>query len=477
MVSIEIAPSELRNQHLRENLTFLDRQRLLQPSVNTQIEFDFQGLRQSYKNDPRHPESRFVAQFSRIWIYDAALNIYADLKAGRFRLAGYQVGRVMQLALQEEARGYEGLWHFSYNTQEDSFIDPRGPAGSNAWCLSAVYAYLLATGETSALEWANRTVQRYLFRLQVMDPAHPLCGLIQAGLYNPDDLELCDNMGYHVYERNANQPYEHAILEHNIDVAGTYRLAFRAIRRFAPHQAPLLKELIRRHDLLMQGIRRCFWQKDHFVSALNGKGHFFLGIDGQPSVAVDNNTWAAHVFLPYDPELALQSLQYVMNRFVIRTPVAEVQDLPNRVEAEFSDLEGVYYFPAAFSDPFVQVPLEHRPKLERLFQLEAAFGLVLFLHDLAQTVGDPDLKRRLAARAEELYRRTVTLQRLYGPCAAPYASANVPAFFSTLDCVTTATTAVVAASVLSGVPNEDFIGVAPPAEFVVNGRPPLKSCL
>ena len=455
----------------------MDHQQLIRPSVNDQVNFDFQGLRKSYKDNPNHPDAVFVARFGRVWIYDVALSIYADLKAGRLRQAGYQVGRVMQLALQEEVHGYEGLWHFSYNTQGDPFIDPRGPTGSNTWCLSAVYAYLLATGETSVLEWANRAVQRYLFRLQVMDPAHPLYGLIQAGLYNPDDFEQSDSMGYHVYEKNLNHPFRHAILEHNVDVAGTYRLAFRAIRRFAPHQTALLKELIHRHDLLMRAIRRCFWQKDHFVSALNEKGQFFLGIDGQPSVAVDNNTWAAHVFLPYDPDLALRSLQYVMNRFVIRTPVAEVQDLPDQAEVEFSDLEGVYYFPAAFTDPFVQVPLEHRPKLERLFQLEAAFGLILFLHDLAQAVGDPDLKRHFNVRAEELYRRTVTLQRLYGPCAAPYASANVPAFFSTLHCVTTASTAVVAASVLGGVPNEDFIGVTPPAEFVVNGQAPIKSCL
>ena len=457
---------ELQTQFLKENLAFLDRQMLLEPSVNGQVGFDFQGLRRSFKENPAHPDSKLVAGFGRIWIYDAALSIYADLKAGRIRQAGYQAGRLLQLARQEEARGFKGLWHFSYNTRGDFFVDPRGPTGANAWCLNALYAYVLARGDAALLSWLNGAVQEFLFERQVMDPSDPRYGLIRAGLYNADDLKEGDAMGYRVYEGDMNHSYEHVILEHCIDAAGTLRLAWRANQQTkstgykVPGTPVFLSELVRRHDLLMQGARRAFWKGDHFVSALDPEGRPYTGSDGLPSVAVDNNTWAAHVFLPYDPALALAAVRYVEEHFLVGVPPAHVEDVS--AEANPEGLRGLYYFRANFTDPFVQVPAEHRAKMERLLQPEAAFGFILFLLAL----GEKD-------RAQDLYEHSVKLQRLYGPSGAPYASANVPTVFSTLSSVTTAANGVVATAILQGAPADDFIGVIPPAEFTVAGRPPL----
>lgn len=478
MISIETAPSELRSEHLKENLTFLDRQRLIQPSVNSQVHFDFQGLRQSYKDDPKHPESQFISRFGRVWIYDMALSIFVDLKVNRFRQAGYQVGRVMQLALQEKERGYDGLWHFSYNTQGDCFVDPRGPTGANSWCLKAIYAYVLATGELSALAWANRVVQSYLFGRQVMDPLDARYGLIRAGFHNPDDIDRIDGMGYHVYEGERNRPYEFCVLEHNANVVGTYRLAFRATQKYAPSQTAFLRELIHRHEILMRGMRRLFWQGDHFVSAVDGKGHFFLGTDGQPSIAVDNNTWAPHVFVPYDPDFALTSLRYCLNRFLIQTPSALVEgfDPSEEFPSVPPRLEGAYFFTASFSDPFVDVPSKHRPTMEKLIQLEATYGLICFIWDLLPYLSDSPDRLPLQRRVQDLYQSMIHLQRLYGSCAAPYASANVPGVFTTLNSVTTAATAATTAALLLDISDSDWIGVSPPAEFVVDGRAPLKSC-
>lgn len=458
-------------QYLRDGLAFLDRQTLIQPSVNEQIGFDFQGLRKSYRDDPSHPDARFVARFGRIWIYDVGLSIYADLKTGRLRQAGYQAGRVMQLALKEKERGFKGLWHFSYNTQGDLFIDPRGPTGANAWCLNALLSYLLATGNTAGREWIKETVREYLFDLQVMDPKDPRFGLIRAGRHNADDAPQGDAMGYHVYEGNLNQLYPHAILEHNADVAGTFRLVYQAVQRFDPNDGRLLEELIHRHDLLMRAIRRCFWQGDHFVSAIQSNGQFYTGTDGEPSVAVDNNTWAAHIFLPYDPDLCRSAIRYVEQRFLTRTPPAQVEDLP--AGSESKELEGFYYFPSSFQDPFVLVPDEHRPKLEQMLQPEAAFGFVLFLKDAASHTPDPKEREALQTRAWDLYRQAVELQQLYGPSGAPYASANLPKIFSTLHSVTTAATGLITTAILEGkASGDDFIGAAPPEEFVVDGKKP-----
>ena len=465
---------------LKENLEFLDQQKLMEPSVNEQIGFDFQGLRRSFKEDPSHPDSKSVAAFGRIWIYDAALSIYADLKAGRIRSAGYQAGRVMQLALQEKAKGFLGLWHFSYNTRGDSFIDPRGPTGANCWCLNALYAYALERGDAVLITWANRAVEEFLFAQQVMDPRDPRYGLIRAGLHNADEVKRGEGMGYRVYEGDRNCPYEHVILEHCIDAAGTFRLAYRAARKLlvpgaaapsASRVSSFLAELVRRHDLLMQGARRCFWQKDHFISALDPRGAPYTGTDGLPSVAVDNNTWAAYIFLPYDLEMARMAARYVEENFLVRVPPVQVEDAARRPAP--NGMEGLFYFRSTFVDPFVQVPPEYRAKMEQLFQPEAALGFVLFLAALARQTPDPGEKARLEARARELYEHTVNLLGLYGSGGAPYASANVPMVFSTLSSITTASSCVITAAILQGASPDDFIGVLPPTEFTVAGKPPL----
>lgn len=459
-------------QFLKENLGFLDKQMLREPSVNSQVGFDFQGLRRSFKEDPAHPDSKSVAAFGRIWVYDVALSIYADLKAGRIRQAGNQAGRLMQLAMQERSKGFEGLWHFSYNTQGDSFIDPRGPSGANSWCLNALYAYALARGDETLIAWANGAVAEYLFGLQVMDPADPRYGLIRAGVHNGSETMNEADMGYRVYEGAPNRRYEHVILEHCIDVAGTFRLAFRAASRLSPARHNFLAELIRRHDLLMQGAKRMFWKKDHFISALDPHGVPYTGTDGLPSEAVDNNTWAAYVFLPYDLELAKAAAQYVEKQFLVRVPPAFIENAGNQPVPE--DLEGLYYFRSTFVDPFVQVPEEFRAKMEKLLQPEAAFGFSLFLLGLSRRVPSPGEQGAYRERAEKLYNHTVDLLRLYGPGGAPYASANIPSVFSTLHSATTAASAAVATSILGGVAADDFIGVLPPKEFLVAGYAPAR---
>ena len=339
--------------------------------------------------------------------------------------------------------------------------------------MNALYAYGLARGDAPLIEWANRAVQDYLFAQQVMDSRDPRFGLVRAGFYNADEVKDEAAMGYRVYEGDRNHPYEHVILEHCIDAAGTFRLAYRATRKHLPSQKKFLDELIHRHDLLMQNARRRFWHDDHFISALDPSGVPYTGTDGKPSEAVDNNTWAAYVFLPYDLETARHAARYVEDQFLIRVPPGQVEDtLHPEIPA---GLEGLYYFRSTFVDPFVAVSSEFRPKMEQTLQPEAALGLVLFLAALARQMPDAQEKSRLDARARELYAQTVKLLSLYGPGGAPYASANIPMIFSTLNSTTTASCSVIAASILEGASADDFIGVVPPAEFVVDGKPPLIS--
>ena len=58
--------SELQTEYLKDALAFLDAQKILHPSFNSQVGFDFQGFRRSSLRDPQRPESRSVPQFGRV---------------------------------------------------------------------------------------------------------------------------------------------------------------------------------------------------------------------------------------------------------------------------------------------------------------------------------------------------------------------------------------------------------------------------
>jgi hypothetical protein len=163
--------------------------------------------------------------------------------------------------------------------------------------------------------------------------------------------------------------------------------------------------------------------------------------------------------------------RYVEEQFLVRAPTAQVEDAA-RLPAP-DGMEGLYYFRSTFVDPFVQVPSEHRAKLEQLFHPEAAFGFILFLAAMARQTPDPAEKGRWEARARELYEHTVNLLGLYGSGGAPYASVNIPMVFSTLHSLTPAASGVITAAILQGASADDFIGVLPPKEFTVAAQEPL----
>ena len=141
--------------------------------------FNFDGLYQGYApND--HPYSRYIAEYGRVWTYDQALGIFSDLKNGRVRSAKEAVDALVAIAKAEEKKGFKGLWHFSYNTAGDNFIDPRGPLGANLWAVNAIYAYILQTGDTRHLVWLNEKVKTFIFGQQVKDLRDPRYGLFEG---------------------------------------------------------------------------------------------------------------------------------------------------------------------------------------------------------------------------------------------------------------------------------------------------------
>jgi hypothetical protein len=409
----------------------------------------FTGLYQSFKEDPRNPDSRYIAKYGRVWIYDQAIAVYAELKYGHRDHARECVAALLRLADDERARGFRGLWHFSYNTRDDDFVDPRGPLGANLWALSAILAYMDATGDVEHLPRVNALLRSYVFPQQVTEAGDPRRGLFRAGLENPVDLARGDTMGYHVYEgvpsdfeeilhknqrlsqvmlgfilpRPLNQPVgaidaalqaarpvdeiinsqvEFCSIEHNADAIATLRLAERVNRRFGVDRE-LLGEIRRRHDRVMAALDR-FWVRDE-----NGEGHFVTGMnpDGtlNRSVAVDNNQWVAGAVLPFDEERAWQCIQYTRRHFW-------TQD---------EGFAGLFFFEKTFLDKYVEMPEEDRERLERMIQPEATWGYVSLLRQFALRTKDPRRKAEAEAMMHELSRSMIGFQEQFARNEGRYA--------------------------------------------------------
>ena len=425
--------------------------------------FTFDGLLQSYKESD-HPDSRYLAKYGRVWTYDAALGIYSDLKNGKTSGAKKAVDALVALAKEEEQKGFKGLWHFSYNTTGDNYIDPRGPLGANLWAINAIYAYMLQTGDTTQLTWVNEKVKTFIFGQQVMNPKDGRYGLVRAGLYNAEDYAKKDEMGYGVYQGDANVQDENVYIEHNSDAAGTFRFAYHAAKKFGVKDEAFKGELIRRHELVMKGIDK-FWAGDHFVTAMNPDGTL------NRSVAVDNESWVGAVVLPYDQEKAWKAIQYLRQHFTVtvtkgeRRP-GETVSIPNAT--------GLFFFQGGFTDPYVPA----NPKYEQMFQPEATLGVIPLLRAFIQTkafvetTNDPVRKKEAAEFMALLYQGVVKIHRAYGGRGLPYATVNIHDYFTTMESMAATATASTVNAILKGAPGNDFIYWAPPEEFLVGGKKP-----
>jgi len=441
-----VTPPTPEAVYLERSLAFLKDQRI---GARIMKGKDFSGLYQSHKHTPRNPNSQYVAAYGRSWVYDCALGIYADLKSGKTEQARRGVDALVRLAEHEDKLGFRGLWHFSYNTMADDFIDPRGPLGANLWCLNAIYAYMLQTGDSRPLAWTNEKVAGFVFTQQVLDGKDPRYGLFRAGLENPVDLARGDAMGYHVYEgipsdfdellresqrlsqeilglvlpHPLNKPVATALealrlarptdevinsqvefcsIEHNADAVATLRLAARAAYRFLPVEREFLDELKRRHDLTLDALDR-MW-----VREADGAGHFVTAMEADgtlnTSVAVDNNTWVPAVLLDYDEERVWESIQFTRTRFLV----------------EDVGCKGLFFFNSDFTDRYVNLTEAEREEMERLIQPEATWGFVQLLWEYARKTKHSPRRKEALALARELAENMIAFQALYAATGDPY---------------------------------------------------------
>ncbi len=444
--------------------------------------FDFNGFYVEYAPGSR---DKFLTDYGRAWIYTQALVLYDLVAQGDMKGARELADALIRLGKDEEALGFKGGWHFSYNTREDPWLDPRAPTGNNLFPLSALYQYMTASGDFRHLKWINATRARVLDQLQLVETNLPSVrkddiryGLVLGMSYTEAlDNSNIDAIGYRAYEGNYNKVAGDVATEHQFDAVNTFRLAYLA-NEAAPRGTEgkeSLQPLVERHKILLENLGR-LWVTD----AKDGD-HFITGIhynkqekrwERNLSIAVDNNSWAG-VILPYDEEMAWKAIQFNEKKFVIRQRIADMKDLPPATLAKIRSRQidpnervaGTIFFDPAFIDRFIAdiVPPGDPDRVVwgRMLQPEATFGYIHFLAKFAQTTRDPARRARASALAQELLKGMQRLQELYGGEGLPYATLT-PKLFTTLHSTTaTATMRVVIQDLRSGKPSR-FLMVDPP---------------
>ncbi|MBI3318018.1 MAG: hypothetical protein HYZ90_02575 [Candidatus Omnitrophica bacterium] len=430
--------------------------------------FDFNGLYEEYA--PGEVD-KGLTEYGRVWIYGNALVLYDLVMKGDSKEARSLAEALVRLGQQEEALGTKSVYHFSYSTQGDPFMDPRSPTGNTLWALSALYAYMLQANDFRHLPWINRKLQELLQDLQVADPVHPAYGFIQAMRYQAklDDRPL-DEVGYEVYRGNFNKPADFFATEHQFDLARVLWRAYLANEK-NPDGPNFLDFIVFRNKILMEALPK-LWDKDHFVTGIDAQGRFILGSDGLPSLAADNNSWAG-LILSYNEEMAWQAIQFSKRQFLVRQRVELMDGVPEAIKVRQAgeSVGGLSFFDEHFLDEFVRrdlalIPpekvLEIRQRWAQMIQPEATFGFIDFLFRFADETRHPDRRRQAQDLGKELLEGMLRLHELYGRRGLPYATVNT-LYFTTLQSTTaTVTGQMVFRRLFEGVGGLNFLLVDPP---------------
>jgi len=437
---------------------------------------EFKYLWRSYKEDRKHGWSQFIAKPGRTWIYDNAVGIYALLKFSKlakireekeesekhYKSAGKAIESLIKLNQWEERRGFKGLWHFSYDTH-GSYISPMGPMGANLFVLNAIYAYIIQGGDRTYLKWINDRVKTFIFDQQVMDKDDPRYGLIQAGL--------------RLDKGNRNSQMTWCNIEHNTEYAGTLRLAARANQG---RDKEFLLELAERHELLVKGILKNFWQGDHFCTLITETGEI------NQLVSADTTSWTPFVLMPYmDMNDVWKCIQYIKDNFRIEVEEGERcyhwhwKQLPgsgrkivlkNKKVPFQKKVAGLFFFTREHGE---NIPPEEIEKLEKMLHPEAMAYMGLLLMEFAKHTEDKEKRKEALDFLRELYEGIVTMKEAYGGKGTPYATLNVEDYSNTLESMTSAASGAIFTMALMGVDIDDFLGVVPPESFSVDGKKPF----
>lgn len=436
---------------------------------------EFKHLWRSYKEDRKHGWSQFIAKPGRTWVYDNAVGIYALLKFSKLtetrgekeesvkhlKKAGKAIDSLIKLNQWEEKRGYQGLWHFCYDTRS-SYISPMGAMGANLWVLNAIYAYIIQSKDRTYLKWINDRMKTFIFKQQVMEKDDPRYGLIQAGLRSVKG------------DRNSQMTW--CNIEHNIEYIGTLRLAARVNHT---GDKKFLFELAKRHELCVKAILKNFWRKDHFCTLITETGEI------NELVSADTTSWTPFVLLPYmEINDIWKCIQYLKDNFRIETEEGEQcyqwhwKKFPNgrrkiiikNKKVPFNKkIAGLFFFTREHGE---NLSLEEKEKLEKMLHPEAMAFAGLFLLRYVQQTEDKEKRKEALELLIELYNSLIAVKKAYGGKGTPYATLNVEDFSNTLESMTSTAAGAILTMALLGVDMDDFLGIVPPESFTVNNKKP-----
>ena len=400
---------------------------------NEQLGTSFKGLWQSYQICSSK-YSKYLAMFARVWPYDASLGLYSVMSEGDYERAEIGIDAFMRILRAEKKKGYCGLYHFSYNTFSDSFIDPREPQGATQWVLKAFYTYMLETGDIRYLDELTGYVREDVLPLQIFDPDHSAYGLLRQGYAHPQGLA---QGGYGVYEDidKLNTVAHMVNIEHNADFIDLLRLMATCYERYHKHlenaDKDFIEELRMRHALAMQASKR-IRKGSHWPTAFDATGR------PNWSRAIDHYTWLSHTFLdvPENGDIPWKSIKILMDEFSV---VIDSMTVLFQGESKSIVLprpaKGIFFFQQDFGDQFVAIPDEERMLLEKMIQPEATAGAICFLQDFIKHSDNAKRKKEAIVYMTELLEGLATVHEIfkevpgYQGCGMPYATEFVFDYF------------------------------------------------
>ena len=430
-----------------------------------QLAVPVRGLWASYE-DTSSKWSKYLAYYGRVFVYDTSLALYTSIMIDSYRnnfsRSRQAVDVILKLFEREEAKSQIGLLHFSYNTNEDSFIDPRAITGANVWMFKSLYAYMLTSGDYSIYKEVTRYARQYLLPLQVLDSESSLYGFITAGYAHPMGME---QGGYQIYaDLNAlNTTSDMAVLEHNADFIELLRLMEFASQKCQDDSSDAFHdELVNRHALVMQAAARVR-KSPHWPTLINAGGEVNW------SMAVDHYTWMASTFIGLDNDVAWQSIGVLQDVFTTNIDSMEILIGPIPKRLMFSrDATGLIFFERSFTDPYVTLSEKDRLKLENLIQPEATAGGIVFLYRFAQSTTDHEQVDITLTYMEQLLDGLSAIHEVYRSVSKaggmPYATENTHQYFnSTPSMAATASYYMALEILLTGYPY--FLAVPAPDTF------------
>ncbi len=411
---------------------------------------DFNGLYREYEPGDR---DAMLTRYGRIWPYGNAVVLLALLALGERKEAQELMDALVRLGKAEEALGFEGGYHFSYNTQgerlvdgevqRDNFIHPIAPTGNTLWVVIALKRAMRELGDWRHLEWVDGLHRRVFEDIQIRDEKDLRYGFLPAARYTPvdpspggrgpqsvDDPSYIDTMGYFVYVRNPNVLLEDVATEHLHDAVLAAWEAY-LTNEAAPKgqrgrwDAKRKERFLESYRLLVNNLPR-LWVKDHFVT----------GIEFDPatrrlrrndSVAADGGSWAWELLAFEEAEeMAWQQTQFNRRNFRVSLRIGDLVGLPEATQRAIragridpkSEVVGTAFWEESFMDrfirPLVRAKDPRRAAWRWMVHPEATLGQDDFLRRYAEVTRTADRRKEVQAFSTELWRGMTQARELYG---------------------------------------------------------------